>query len=77
MAFFAGVPSAPKVDENQHTIENTEMILLVRAKQAGLSILEVNEYSIGELFTFIRLFFGAKEDKEQKATQTDIDRMLS
>lgn len=42
-----------------------------------MSFPELNEFSVGELLTFIKLFFNVKEKKVKKATQTDIDRLLA
>lgn len=53
------------------------MILLVRAKQVGLSFSELNEFSIGELLTFIKLFYNVQDKKIKKATQSDIDKLLA
>ncbi|MFX4263126.1 hypothetical protein ACOBQJ_13140 [Pelotomaculum propionicicum] len=57
--------------------ERLDLDILAVAKRAGLSFMEMNEFSVQELFDYVHAFTGAKDDRPRMATQEDIDRFYA
>jgi len=49
----------------------------VVGKKAGLSLAEINEFRIRDLAAYVEIYIGEGKNRPRKATQEDIDRLLS
>jgi hypothetical protein len=78
MAFFveeSGNQSRRK-KQNNVNFEDLELTILVSAKKANLSFIELNEFRVCDYVTFMEIYTGETENKPKQATQDDIDRLL-
>lgn len=67
--------------QNQQTsdsnlIEDLELVMIVNAKKAGLSLEELNEFRVCDFIKFINIFTGEIKQKPKAATQEDIDKFF-
>jgi len=68
-------------DTNKNKNDEISMRLLVAGKRAGLSLEEMNEFRVKDLFAFIETYAEQVTGKEQPtnrmANQNDIDQFYS
>lgn len=53
------------------------MDIIAIAKRAGLSFMELNEFSVQDLLDYVHAFTGAKDGRPRMATQADIDKFYA
>lgn len=53
-----------------------ELSIIVTAKKAGLSFVELNDLRVCDYIKFMEIYTGEAENKPRQATQDDIDRLL-
>lgn len=63
--------------QNNVNFEDLELSIIVTAKKAGLSFVELNDLRVRDYIKFMEIFTGETENKPRQATQDDIDRFLS
>lgn len=56
--------------------DNLELSIIVTAKKAGLSFVELNDLRVCDYIKFMEIYTGEAENKPRQATQDDIDRLL-
>lgn len=56
--------------------DDLELSIIVTAKKAGLSFVELNDLRVCDYIKFIEIYTGEAENKPRQATQDDIDRLL-
>lgn len=64
----------PNLPEKSY--DDLELTILVNAKKAGLSFLELNELRVKDYVEFMNIYTGEAEHRPKQATQSDIDRLL-
>lgn len=57
--------------------DDLELSIIVTAKKAGLSFIELNDLRVRDYVKFMEIYTGEVENKPKQATQDDIDRFLS
>lgn len=60
----------------QNDFDDLELTILVTAKKAGLSLVELNDLRVKDYIKFMEIYTGEAENKPRQATQDDIDRLL-
>jgi hypothetical protein len=73
--------SEPKNQSQQKKQSNIdfndlELSILVSAKKAGLSFVELNDLRVCDYVKFMEIYTGEADNKPKQATQDDIDRLL-
>lgn len=63
-------------DLKEDFFEDLELSIIVTAKKAGLSFVELNELRVCDYIKFMEIYTGEIENKPKQATQDDIDRLL-
>ena len=53
--------------------ERLDLELLAIGKKSGLSFAEMNEFRVRDLFAYVRVHTGAKDNRPRKANQEDIN----
>ena len=56
--------------------DDLELSIIVTAKKAGLSFVELNDLRVCDYIKFMEIYTGEDENKPRQATQDDIDRLL-
>lgn len=58
--------------------ENLELIIIANAKKIGLSLMELNEFTVSEFMKLVDIYIGddKPQQKTRAATQADIDKLL-
>lgn len=56
--------------------DDLELSIIVTAKKAGLSFVELNDLRVCDYIKFMEIYTGEAENKPKQATQEDIDRLL-
>ena len=57
--------------------DDLELIMIVNAKRIGMSLAELNEFTVAEFIKLIDLYVGEDQPGSRSATQDDVDRLLS
>lgn len=52
-------------------------IMIANAKKIGLSLMELNEFTVSDFIKLVNVYVGEDRPKARPATQEDIDRLLS
>jgi len=50
---------------------------IVIGKKAGLTLQEINEFSIQDLVAYVEIYTGSDKNKPRRATQSDIDNFYN
>lgn len=66
----------PKQANKAGSDEDLEIIMLVNAKRAGLSLEELNEFRVCDFVRFMEIYTGEADNRPRPATQDDIDKLL-
>ena len=70
-------PSPQPKQASNHQDDDLEIIMLVNAKKAGLSLKELNEFRVCDFVKYMEICTGGKVDTGPRiATQKDIDNFL-
>ena len=57
--------------------ERMDLDIIAIAKRAGLSFMELNEFSVQDLLDYVHAFTGAKDGRPRMATQANIDKFYA
>jgi len=68
----------PQSSDSDEPQENLELIMIANAKKIGLSLVELNEFTVSEFMKLVNVYIGddKPKSKTRAATQADIDRLL-
>jgi hypothetical protein len=78
MAFFVEESGPQNQQKKQSNIDfnDLELSILVSAKKASLSFVELNDLRVCDYVKFMEIYTGEAENKPRQATQDDIDKLL-
>ncbi|MDP4158380.1 MAG: hypothetical protein Q8911_01265 [Bacillota bacterium] len=57
--------------------ERLDLEIIAIGKRCGLSLAEINEFRVRDLFAYARALTGESDEKPRKATQEDIDKFFA
>ena len=68
----------PQPSDSGEPQENLELIMIANAKKIGLSLMELNEFTVSEFMKLVDIYIGddKPQQKTRAATQADIDKLL-
>jgi hypothetical protein len=64
-------------EENNYSPERMDLEWIVIGKKAGLTLQEINEFSIQDLVAYVEIYTGSDKNKPRRATQSDIDNFYN
>jgi hypothetical protein len=56
--------------------EDLELTMIVNAKHMGLSLNELNEFTVSDFFKLVDIYTGENKKRPRKANQDDINKFF-